>query len=64
MSGLTNGNGEIIISRANDEYNRRLSVSDDIPVLIVGGGPSGLLLAYMLSKLGSMYKTRGSKKLF
>lgn len=24
----------------------------DVPVLIVGGGPSGLLMAYMLSKLG------------
>lgn len=26
----------------------------EVPVLIVGGGPSGLLLAYLLSKLGGM----------
>lgn len=26
----------------------------DVPVLIVGGGPSGLLLAYLLSKLNGM----------
>jgi hypothetical protein len=24
---------------------------DDVPVLIIGGGPTGLLLAYLLSKL-------------
>lgn len=27
----------------------------DVPVLIVGGGASGLLAAYLLSKLGSKY---------
>jgi 2-polyprenyl-6-methoxyphenol hydroxylase-like FAD-dependent oxidoreductase len=27
----------------------------DIPILIVGGGPTGLLLAYLLSKLGGPY---------
>jgi ribulose 1,5-bisphosphate synthetase/thiazole synthase len=26
----------------------------EVPVLIVGGGPSGLLLAYLLSKLGGL----------
>jgi ribulose 1,5-bisphosphate synthetase/thiazole synthase len=26
--------------------------AQDVPVLVVGGGPSGLLLAYLLSKLG------------
>lgn len=29
----------------------------DAPVLVVGGGPVGLLSAYMLSKLGSEYST-------
>lgn len=28
----------------------------EVPVLIVGGGPTGLLSAYMLSKLGGMCK--------
>jgi thioredoxin reductase len=28
----------------------------ELPVLIVGGGPTGLLSAYMLSKFGSEYK--------
>lgn len=27
---------------------------DDVPVLIVGGGPTGLLLAYLLSKLSGL----------
>lgn len=27
----------------------------ELPVLIVGGGPTGLLSAYMLSKFGSEY---------
>lgn len=29
----------------------------NVPVLIVGGGPSGLLMAYMLSKLGGELDT-------
>jgi 2-polyprenyl-6-methoxyphenol hydroxylase-like FAD-dependent oxidoreductase len=27
----------------------------DVPILIVGGGPTGLLLAHMLSRLGGMH---------
>lgn len=27
---------------------------EDIPMLIVGGGPSGLTLGYMLAKLGDI----------
>ena len=30
------------------------SITIDIPVLIVGGGPTGLLEAHMLSKLGGL----------
>jgi heterodisulfide reductase subunit A-like polyferredoxin len=30
------------------------SVSIDVPVLVVGGGPTGLLEAHMLSKLGGL----------
>lgn len=33
----------------SDEYD------EEVPILIIGGGPSGLLLAYMLAQLGSRY---------
>jgi 2-polyprenyl-6-methoxyphenol hydroxylase-like FAD-dependent oxidoreductase len=33
----------------SDEYD------EEVPILIIGGGPSGLLLAYMLDRLGSQY---------
>lgn len=33
-------------------------VSLEVPVLIAGGGPSGLLAAYLLSKLGGMEEGR------
>lgn len=37
----------------------KMSISDEydeeVPILIIGGGPSGLLLAYMLDQLGSRY---------
>jgi cation diffusion facilitator CzcD-associated flavoprotein CzcO len=33
----------------SDEYD------EEVPILIIGGGPSGLLLAYMLDQLGSQY---------
>lgn len=28
---------------------------EDVPILIIGGGPSGLLLAFMLEKFGGPY---------
>jgi ribulose 1,5-bisphosphate synthetase/thiazole synthase len=31
------------------------SYEDEVPILIVGGGPSGLLLAFMLAQLNGMY---------
>lgn len=34
-----------------------LQADDDIPILIVGGGPSGLTLGYMLARLGGTYLT-------
>lgn len=33
----------------SDEYD------EEVPILIIGGGPSGLLLAYMLERIGSQY---------
>ena len=41
------------------EHSPHFSTADgritiDIPVLIVGGGPTGLLEAYMLAKLGGL----------
>jgi ribulose 1,5-bisphosphate synthetase/thiazole synthase len=38
------------------------SAEADVPVLIVGGGPTGLLSAYMLSKLGGVSLSRSVKK--
>jgi len=31
------------------------SKNEYVPVLIVGGGPTGLLLSYLLSRLGGMF---------
>ncbi len=28
---------------------------EEVPILIIGGGPSGLFLAFMLEKLGGPY---------
>jgi hypothetical protein len=45
------------INGLNGQHRSQDSASNgvdiiDVPVLIVGGGPSGLLQAYLLSKLG------------
>lgn len=42
-------------TNAHQLPNDRLSGEElDVPVLIVGGGPTGLLTAYMLAKLGGL----------
>jgi len=38
-----------------DPSDDKLQNDIDIPILIVGGGPTGLLLAHLLSKLGGQY---------
>lgn len=40
----------------SDSFTSPSSKSVDIPVLIVGGGPTGLLLAHMLSQLRGKLK--------
>lgn len=42
--------GSIEILRSVNEYS---SAALEVPVLIIGGGPSGLLLSYLLSQLGT-----------
>ena len=32
-------------------------IESDVPVLVVGGGPAGLLMAYLLSRLGGKFST-------
>lgn len=68
MPGLTTGDGERLVNGASEELNshnsRSPSGSDDVPVLVVGGGPAGLLMSYMLSKFGSKDTISLSKKLF
>jgi len=57
MTSLINGDNEIIANGVNSHPNREDShlppMSDEVPVLVVGGGPAGLLMSYMLSKFGS-----------
>jgi hypothetical protein len=57
MPGLTNDDNETLVNGLNEEINgynlHSSAVSDDVPVLVAGGGPAGLLMSYMLSKFGS-----------
>lgn len=39
------------IGGASGSLDTDAELTIDVPVLIVGGGPSGLLLAYLLSRL-------------
>lgn len=63
---VTNGVNGAHASNGTNGTNGTISKShqstyvafDDVPVLIIGGGPTGLLLAYLLSKLN------GSSKFF
>jgi hypothetical protein len=41
-------------SKPNGLMSGEDAIKHDVPVLIAGGGPSGLLLAYMLSRLGGL----------
>lgn len=49
-----NGPSEVYVNGVNEEHisSGDTDVAIDVPVLIVGGGPTGLLLAHLLSKLG------------
>lgn len=48
-SASTNGSG----LNGSPHQNKSQQVDVHVSVLIVGGGPTGLLTAYMLSKFGS-----------
>jgi len=56
MPALINGD-EALVNGVNEYLNGHNShlppVTEDVPVLVVGGGPAGLLMSYMLSKLES-----------
>lgn len=51
-SNIANGNG-ICNGVGGAQHQPGTPSRTEYPVLIVGGGPTGLLSAYMLSKLGS-----------
>ena len=57
MPNLINGDYQSSVNVANDRMNglnsRLVTISDDVPILIIGAGPVGLSLSYMLSKFGS-----------
>jgi hypothetical protein len=52
VNGSHGSNGTNKRNWSNDKshYSSRVAF-DDVPILIIGGGPTGLLLAYLLSKL-------------
>lgn len=43
-----------VFTDANELHERSGSNRVTIPVLIIGGGPAGLLQAYLLSQLGGL----------
>lgn len=49
-----NGVNGVYVNGVNEEHisSGNTEIAIDVPVLIVGGGPTGLLLAHLLSKLG------------
>jgi len=56
MTSLISGDNEIIANGVNSYLNghdSHLPPVSEIPVIVVGGGPAGLLMSYMLSKFGS-----------
>ncbi|KAM5361900.1 hypothetical protein ACJZ2D_012845 [Fusarium nematophilum] len=56
----TNPSGHGLGTETNGIRSRTAQLAD-VPVLIVGGGPTGLLSAYMLSKFGSEYHLRAAR---
>lgn len=51
-------------SRHNETTNGVGSSSDDIPVLIVGAGPTGLFLSHLISQLGGGLDTAQTESSF
>jgi ribulose 1,5-bisphosphate synthetase/thiazole synthase len=43
------------IFSGRDQSNADIKAAIEVPVLIVGGGPSGVLQALLLSRLGGKY---------
>lgn len=57
LNTATNGIHEALSDSEVNGVHDTAHIDVDVPVLIIGGGPSGLLQAYLLSRLGGMYLT-------